>query len=146
MDQFLSRVEELRPRTLALMFQFEYLNRQKMASLAAFLERFGAFAEVLPDRWPFAVEIRNPNYLGTSYFEFLDRAGLTPVFCEGYYMPPVTRVYRDFGNLVRRSAIVRLMGPDREGIEKESGNRWNEIIEPKDEQLEGIAGMVRDIV
>lgn len=144
--QFLSRIEELRPRTLALMFQFEYLNKQKMASLAAFMDRFGSFAAGLPDHWPFAVEIRNPNYLDTAYFEFLDKYGLTPVFCEGYYMPPVARVYRDFGHLTKRSAIVRLMGPDREGIEKESGNRWDEIHEPKDEQLEGIAAMVRDMV
>ncbi|WP_455383106.1 DUF72 domain-containing protein [Salinispira pacifica] len=146
LDQFLSRIEVLREQTLALMFQFEYLNKQKMASVAAFLDRFAPFAEGLPDAWPFALEIRNPNYLGDAYFEFLDRYGLSPVFCEGYYMPPVTGVYRQFRNLVTRSAVVRLMGPDREGIEKETGNRWDSIVSPKDDQLAGIAEMVRDMV
>ena len=45
------------------MFQFEYLNKQKMSGLHEFIERFEAFLEQLNHKYLYGVEIRNPNYL-----------------------------------------------------------------------------------
>jgi uncharacterized protein YecE (DUF72 family) len=44
------------------------------------------------------------------------------------------------------SSIIRLLGPDRPGIEKETGGEWNQIVEPKDEGLETTADIVRQNV
>jgi len=41
--------------------------------------------------------------------------------------------------------VIRLHGPDRKGIEKKTLNRWNEIVSPKDDELNGVSQMVREL-
>ncbi len=77
--EFLSRLEPMKDALGPLLLQFEYLNREKMPSQKAFLEKLEAFAAELPQPHSYAVEIRNGNYLNRSYFECLGRAGLLPV-------------------------------------------------------------------
>ena len=60
-------------------------------------------------------------------------------------MPSVLVVYRDFGRLLRGPVVVRLHGPDRAGIEEATGERWDGIVEPKDQELPGIAEMVNEM-
>jgi uncharacterized protein YecE (DUF72 family) len=130
--QFLEAIEPLRPQIDALMFQFEYLNKQKMSGLSEFIDRFGAFAEQLSPQLPLALEIRNGNYLKPEYFRFLAAAGIIPVLVEKQYMPPLPAVWRDFGRLLEGPAVVRLMGGDRKEIEEHSGGRWNRLWMPKE--------------
>jgi hypothetical protein len=40
---------------------------------------------------------------------------------------------------------IRLHGPDREGIEERAGMDWSKIIEPKDAELNSLAGMLLDL-
>jgi len=145
---FLSLLDPLRDVLGLLMFQFEYLNRQKMASQDHFQERFETFARQLPTSYPYGVEVRNGNYLNESYFEFLDRNGLSPVFLQGYWMPPIIDVYQKWRDLIvqQEVAVIRLHGPDRQGIEKKTGKQWNQIVEPKDEELAAIAEMIDDLL
>ena len=42
-------------------------------------------------------------------------------------------------------AIIRLHGPDRSGIEKLSGENWNKIYIPRDEELKDIVEMIKDL-
>lgn len=130
------------------MFQFEYLNRQKMASQAAFEESFAAFAAGLPASFSFGLETRNPNYLNASYFDLLLRLGVAPVLLEGYYMPPVSQVYARWRSLLLQFplVVIRLLGPDREGMETATGNVWNELVAPKDAGLAEVAAMTRDLL
>lgn len=149
--EVLERLAPLSGRIGMLMLQFEYLNRQKMGSRDELLSRLsGFFAAVAPlvstpKGPPCAVEIRNPNWLDERWFEFLGERGLGSVFLQGYYMPPVTSLYDRFGSLLRGEVVVRLHGPDREGMEKASGERWDRIIAPRDEELAGVAAMIRDM-
>ena len=94
------------------------------------------------------MEIRNPNYLNESYFEFLNRNGLRPVFLQGYWMPPVTDLYQRWRTLIlqQEAVVIRLHGPDRQGIEKRTGKQWNQIVAPKDEELAAIAEMIDDLL
>src|SRR4030042_167497 len=46
--EFLRRLEPMKSHLGPLMFQFEYLNRQKMASQAEFLNRLGGFFSKCP--------------------------------------------------------------------------------------------------
>jgi uncharacterized protein YecE (DUF72 family) len=158
----LERLSPLAGKVGVLMLQFEYLNRQKMPSRDEFLSRLDTFldevsAARLGGQALFAargddtggpclgIELRNPRWLDSTWFELLARRGLASVFLEGYYMPPVTTLYHEVGSLLRGATVVRLHGPDREGMEKATGERWDRIIAAKDAELPGIAAMIRDM-
>ena len=141
--EFLGRIEPLRDRLGPLMFQFEYLNRQKMPSQPEFLERFGDFIARCPRGYCWCVETRNPNYLNERYFTFLREHGLGPVFLQGYYMPPIFSIYRQHAALLGDTVVIRMHGPDRPGIEERTGNEWSRIVDPHDEDLDALVAMIR---
>lgn len=145
---FLSLLEPLGDTLGPVMFQFGYLNKKMVASREAFQERFQSFREQMPAGYRYGVEVRNARYMNRSYFEFLLRNHLSPVLVEGYWMPPVTEVYRDYGDLIAQHdvVVVRLLGPDRKGIEQQTGKRWNRIVAPKDEGLSAIVEMTEDLL
>ena len=130
------------------MFQFEYLNRQKMGSQSRFQELFEAFVKQIPRSYQYAVEIRNANYLNQSYFAFLNQNRLIPVFLQGYWMPPITAVYQKWRSLElqQKAVVIRLLGPDRKEIEKITGKQWAQIVAPKDQELSAVADMIGDLL
>jgi uncharacterized protein YecE (DUF72 family) len=125
-----------------VMFQFEYLNRKKMTSLEAFVDQLAEFFAHAPKGFDYAVEIRNPNYLQPAYFDFLTHANITPVFIEGYYMPPISEVVDKFDIPSKNMMIIRLMGPNRQEIEKLTGKKWDRIAAPKENSLKSVAQIV----
>jgi uncharacterized protein YecE (DUF72 family) len=139
------RLAPLRDKTGMLMLQFEYLNKQKMPSQEAFLDALGAFVDAVPRDMPLAVEPRNPRWLDERYFSFLAEKGLAHVFLQGYYMPPIQEAWERHGHLLKGAAVVRLHGPDREGMEKASGESWDRIIAPKDGELDRVVEMINDM-
>jgi uncharacterized protein YecE (DUF72 family) len=140
---FLDRISAMRSQTALIMLQFEYLNRQKMGGADEFLRRLETFLEEVGAEWPLGVEIRNPNFLKSPYFETHD---VTPVFCEGYFLPPVVSVYEEHKERLSGTGMLRLLGPDRQGIEKATGKKWNRIVAAKDEGLPAIADMIVDMI
>ena len=145
-DQFLYSLKPIENNLGPLMFQFEYLNKQKMKSQMDFQIQFEAFIQKIKSGYDLAVEIRNPNYLNKNYFEFLSENNLAHVFLQGYYMPPIFEVYSNFKDLIKDRVVIRLHGPDRKGIEEKSGGNWNKIIEPKDEELKRIIEMIKELL
>lgn len=129
--RYADSIQEILPRTEGLILEFEYLSKEKMPSLTAFLDRLDAFVAGLGKGYPLAIETRNKNYLTGDYFRFLDERGLIPVFSEKLYMPPIHEVYGEHRDLVRHGAILRLLGGDRQEIEARTGEEWNRIVEPK---------------
>jgi uncharacterized protein YecE (DUF72 family) len=144
-NAFLERLAPLREKLGPLIFQFEYLNRQKMSGVTEFIERFAGFVSTLPKGLSCAVEIRNRNYLTEDYFRFLASTGLAPVFISGYYMPPPVPLYERFSGLVRGQAVLRLLGSDRGGMETATGARWDRVVLAKDGELAEVAGMLRSL-
>ena len=142
---FLDRLEPMRDRLGPLMFQFGYLNKNMMPSQAEFLDRLDAFVGQLPKGYTWCVESRNPNYLNAAYFAFLREHGLAHVWLQGYYMPPVFPLYREYADQLTDNVVIRLHGPDREGMEDRTGKDWSKIIEPRDADLDGLVGMLRDL-
>lgn len=145
-DQFLSKLDPLGETLGPVMLQFEYLNRQKMPSQHLFREALAVFAREFGARCQLALEIRNPNYLTAEYFEFLQENNLSHVFCQGYYMPSIVKVYSAQRDRLAGPVVIRLMGPDRKDIEKKAGNRWDRIIDPRDDELTTIGEMVHDLL
>lgn len=132
-NAFISRIEPLLPRIDAIMFEFEYLNRMKMASLSVFLQEFSAFLPKLPAGLPYALEIRNSNYLKQEYFSFINSNNLIHVFSEKQYMPEAYKVYDAFGGNIKGDSVIRLLGGDRKAIEAKTGGYWREIVEQKND-------------
>jgi len=141
--RFLEALSPLRSKLGPIMFQFEYLNKKKMASKEAFFERFGAFMDKAPKGFPYALEIRNPNYYSPAFFDFLKAHGLGFVYLDGYYMPPIGRVFEKYAPETTSSQVVRLHGGDRLEIEEQTGEVWDRIVAPKPAGLEAAAKIVR---
>lgn len=145
MNRFLESIEALEGHIGPLIFQFEYLNKKKMPGRQEFFDRFTNFVQHLPSGYLYCMEIRNPNYLGEDYFAFLNDNGLKHVFLHGYYMPSIFEVYQSHKDRVSGTAIIRLHGPDRNDIDKQTRNRWNRIIAPKDNDIDRLADMLSDL-
>ncbi|MBN2553281.1 MAG: DUF72 domain-containing protein [Spirochaetales bacterium] len=137
---FLQRLEPLQKRIGALIFQFEYLNRQKMSSQKEFQSRMESFFSSIRRPFPCTVETRNPRYLNDSYFQFLRANELYPCFLQGYYMPDLRSILPGREGWFREGdlTIIRLHGPDRQGMEKMSGKQWDRIVSAKDQEIADI--------
>ena len=147
--QFVSNISELIPQVFLLELEFEYLNKQKMADLSAFMKAIEAFVkkidvEGLKNTVPLGIECRNANYLKREYFQFLKDHGIVHVFSEKLYLPHVYELYSQFSDLIGDRVALRLLGGDRKEIETKTKGNWNEIVDPKPD-LPEVASMIRDI-
>lgn len=148
MDAFLKALSPLKKKIGVIMFEFEYLNREKMPSMSAFFDHAGPFLDKLPDQFNYGIETRNPNYLKNEYFEFLKSHHTGHVFADGYYMPPVAAVFEEHGksSLPTKTVVIRLLGADRQGIEKKTRKRWTRIVDPRDKTLKEISEFVARLI
>ena len=144
-SRFIEQLQPMAKKIGILMFQFEYLNKQKMTSLWQFIDLFSAFIQTCPPDFVYGIEIRNPNYLNQKYFKFLDEYKIGHVFCQGYYMPFMGEVYSRYSELMNTPLVIRLHGPDRSDIEEKSKGVWNQILEPKDDEISRITKIIEDI-
>ena len=127
------------------MFQFEYLNKQKMQSPNHFIERTTPFFNELDRQFQYGLEIRNPNWLNHGYFNFIKETGISHVFLQGYYMPDISPIYDNYKDALQSPVIIRLHGPGRSEIEEKSGGNWNQILEPKDTEIAGITKIIQEM-
>ena len=144
-SEFLERLSPMQNNLGPLIFQFEYLNKKKMPSQQLFMEKITDFLNACPKDYSYAIEVRNPNFLNKDYFEFLSTHGLHHVFLQGYYMPSIFEIYNKYKFFLNYLVVIRLHGPNRKGIEKETSNKWNEIVSPKDDELTGVSQMVLEL-
>ncbi len=145
LQAFLEVLEPLRRYLGPMMLQFGYLNRGMMPSQAEFMDRLGTFVGQLPAGYTWCIETRNPNYLNAGYFQFLRDHNLGHVWQQGYYMPPIFDLYRQYADLLSDNVVIRLHGPDREGMEDRAGKDWSKLIESRDADLDALAGVMKDL-
>ncbi|MGC9313492.1 MAG: DUF72 domain-containing protein, partial [Sediminispirochaetaceae bacterium] len=117
-NEFLELLQPLWNKIETLVFQFEYLNRQKMESQQEFLRQLDSFFSRISMDIPAALEVRNKQYFNPPYFDLLREHDLSHVFMQGYWMPPITETYERFGEKIGPRTVLRLMGEDRRSIEK----------------------------
>lgn len=144
-NAFLDTLTPMIEKIGVLMFQFEYLNKLKMSNVKEFIKRFEEFLASINRSFIYGIEIRNPNYLTNDYFSFLERNGLTMIFLQGYYMPPIWEVYEKMKSYIKTTTVIRLHGPDRSGIEEKAKGNWSTIIEPKENELTKVIKMINNI-
>ncbi len=143
--EFIQTLKPLWSKVGLIMFQFSYLNKQMMSDQIEFLSILKHFLDKIEKPVPIAIEIRNPNYLNENYFSFLIQQKIYHVFLQGYYMPNVFTIYRKYKEYIQGKVLIRLHGPNRNEIEIESGNRWDKIIAPKDQELYELVNMLQDL-
>lgn len=144
MKRFLDTLSPLGEKLGPLMFQFEYLNKQKMPSRKAFFDALHNFFDKLPNKYHYAIECRNPNYLRPDFFEFLSEHNLGFILLDGYYMPPIKEVIESHKITTASYTIIRLQGKDRQGIEAKTGENWNEIAEDRSSDIQTLADFIQD--
>ncbi len=76
-----------RSRVCVLIFEFGTFSRKAFADTQAFLGHLDRFLGELPAGFRYAVEIRNPEYLGEPYFQTLARHRVAHVFNAWTRMP-----------------------------------------------------------
>lgn len=146
MEDFLQLLEPMSKQINSLIFQFEYLNKQKMPNQMLFQDQLEQFCRNLKPRFHYCIETRNQNYLNTAYFECLQALNLSHVFLQGYWMPSIFQIYKQFKHHIKNHTVIRLHGPDRKGIEQQTKNQWNAIVDPKDGELQKLKNMVQSLV
>jgi len=146
MEAFLDSIDVLKPKIGMLMFQFEYLNKQKMNSQIEFQHRLEEFFSKISREYNYAIEIRNPNYLNNNLFTFLNSHNVSFVFLQGYYMPNIFEIFNKFESKIINSIIIRLHGFNRKEIELKTNKIWNEIVDPQDGDLNQIIVMINSLL
>ncbi len=143
LNRFLETLESMHGKLGPIMFQFEYLNKQKMPSMSVFLERLHVFFAKAPAGFQYAIETRNPNYLRDEFLDALRQLRVGCVLLDGYYMPRIAAVATKLDVRTAPLSVIRLHGPGRAEIEEQTGGVWDKIVEPKDDGLKATADIVR---
>ncbi len=87
---FLKPCEHIRPNVGVVMFEFSRFYPSDYEHGRDFVADLDNFFGNLPKGWPYAVEMRNKNWLAPEYFACLSRHGITHVFNSWDAMPPVS--------------------------------------------------------
>lgn len=145
--KFLDSLKPLQDQIGCLIFQFEYLNKNKMNSQSDFQNILYDFiSHFSKTQLPIGIEIRNPNYLNKNYFDFLEQFKVIPVMLEGYYMPSVIDTSKKYLDQFKGSIVFRLHGPDRSGIEKLSNENWNQIYIDRTSELDKLSNLFKELL
>ena len=143
-NRYVTPLQTMLSQIGAIELEFEFLNRSEMPSLDHFLKKIDGFLSKIDRTFPLAVETRNTNYLHSEYFSLLKEHGVSHVFSEKLYMPHIYEVCEKFGDFLTDTVLIRLLGGDRAEIEKKTGNRWDSIVDEK-QDLPQIVKMAKDI-
>lgn len=85
--EFLQPLEPYRAQVAAIIFEFGAFSRHSYRDAGAFAADLDKFLSALPQIFRYAVEIRNPNFLVSEYFDCLRTHGVAHVFNAWTRMP-----------------------------------------------------------
>ncbi len=146
-ESFLGSLSGIHDVLGPLILQFEYLNKQKMKGRPQFLEQLSGFLKAIPAGPEIAVELRNARYVDASWFDFLRDHDACPVLLQGYWMPSIIELYTKFKKelAAQKMVIIRLHGGDRKEIEKRTGKKWDQVVEPRDTELGDVSRLADEL-
>ena len=88
-NALLQLLEPYKSRVPLLIFEFGAFPRRAMSSSGEFIKLLDPFLARLPGHFRYAVEIRNPEFLGDEYFGCLHDNGVAHVFNAWTRMPEI---------------------------------------------------------
>jgi len=112
---FLRPCEAVRSSVGLLMFEFSRFWPTDYEHGRDFVADLDKFLGLVPKGWPYAVEMRNRNWLRPDYFECLTRHHVTHVFNSWEAMPPVSEQMALPGSLTNPDLVAArfLLKPGR---------------------------------
>ncbi|MFN0058721.1 MAG: DUF72 domain-containing protein [Planctomycetota bacterium] len=138
---FIETMAGLGDRLGPLVLQFPYFNRQAFASATPFLARLEEFLGALPTQQRYAVEIRNPRWLGRDLQELCRRHRTAVVWTEQAWMPKAEEWWRLLGGPSTDFAYVRWLG-DHKAIEQIT-TKWSQTVVDRTQVLEQWLPVIR---
>jgi uncharacterized protein YecE (DUF72 family) len=87
---FAELLEPYGDRVAALIFEFGTFSKKVFATHTDFCSRLDGFLEALPPGFRYAVEIRNPGFLRSAYFDTLARYNAAHVFNSWTRAPEIS--------------------------------------------------------
>jgi uncharacterized protein YecE (DUF72 family) len=130
-DQFLAAMDLLGERRGPLVLQFPWFDRRAFPEAGPFLARLDRFLGDLPKGPRYAVEVRNPEWVGEPLRDVLARHGAAMVLVDQAWMPHGDEVPSRVDPLPADFAYVRLLG-DRVAIEAVTKTWDREVFDRRD--------------
>jgi len=115
-DRFLDVMSELGPRAGPLVLQFPYFNQTAFGAAGLFLDRLAPFLERLPQKWRYAVEVRNKNWIGAPLLDLLRAHRVAFVLVDIAYMPHPADLAQQHDLVTTDFTYARLIG-DRKAVD-----------------------------
>lgn len=126
LNLFLSNISPLGEKLGAVLIQFPYFRREMFEGPAPFLKRLSRFLPLLPDELPFALEIRNKQWIDRALLDVISERSIPLALIDHpwMYLPPA------LDRLVPTGAFsyIRLLG-DRREIEERTLSWHEEVVD-----------------
>src|SRR5262249_45378592 len=87
--QFLGPLRSVRANVGPIIFEFSKFHASDYTRGADFVAELDRFLSQLPREWPYAVELRNRQWLVPEYLHVLKKHDVAPVFNSWTHMGPV---------------------------------------------------------
>jgi uncharacterized protein YecE (DUF72 family) len=142
---FLQPCETIREKVGVLMFEFSRFHPTDYQHGRDFVADLETFLGKLPKGWPYAIELRNGQWLRDEYFECLARHGVTHVFNSWEAMPPVSEQTALPGSRTNPELIAArfLLKPGRPYEEAvKTFQPYNRIHEVNEDARKAAAGLI----
>ena len=143
-ESFLRPLGEYGERAALLIFEFGAMRKSDEA-LPEFLERLDPFLKSLPRRFRYSVELRNPEFLTSEYFDCLRRHGMAHVYNAWSRMPTVAEQMENPDSVTAEFLVCRALL--RRGRSYEEAVRvfspYTEIRDPLPETRDAIRVLIR---
>lgn len=143
MRLFVETMQELGPRLAPLLLQFPYFNRSRFAAKEPFLDRLGRFLDRLPPGARYAVEIRNPDWIGPELQSVCAERKVAVAWTERARMPTPREWLDRLGGPSTDFVYIRWLG-DHHGIEKIT-QEWSRTVVDRREDIEAWVPIIREL-
>jgi uncharacterized protein YecE (DUF72 family) len=143
---FARRLEPYRAQVATLIFEFGTFARSVFATPDDFFARLDPFLAALPGGFRYAVEIRNPEYLGPAYFALLASHGAAHVFNAWSRMPELAKQREMPGAFTAEFTVVRALLSKGRTYEQavERFSPYKLVQEPDPAARHALAGIARN--
>lgn len=108
-NAFLDLLQPYRERVAVLIFEFGAFSKQTCRDAGEFLAQLDPFLASLPGTFRYAVEIRNPDFLGREYFACLEQHGVAHVLNAWTRMPALGVQMRLPGVFTANFSVARAL-------------------------------------
>ncbi len=144
---FLAPCESILKKVGVIMFEFSRFWPSDYEHGRDFLGDLDRFLGKLPKDWPYAIELRNQNWLHEDYFRCLAEHRVTHVFNSWSAMPPVSEQMLIPQSRTNPSLVAArfLLRPGREYAEAvKAFQPYNQIKEVNDEARKAGAALIQE--